>query len=79
MTSNKAANEELEARMNQLIGDPLMTAKEVAIYIRLSVSSIYRALAANRFPRPMSVGLHKKMWRQSSIDQWLRDSQPGQS
>ena len=73
----KSTDDEIQARVQRLIGDPLLTVKEVSAYIRLSVSAIYRLLVVGSFPRPLSVGLKKKMWRQSAIDGWLAEQNPG--
>ena len=39
--------------------------------IGLSKSEIYRRLAANRFPKAISLGARARGWRVSDIDAWL--------
>lgn len=63
--------EEIRVRAERLLGDPLVDIKEVATMIRLCPSSIYREMAAGRFPRPKKLSSRKRMWHRSTILEWL--------
>ena len=49
--------------------------RDVTSAVSLSRSSIYRAIAAGTFPKPIRLtpGGHRVAWREEHICAWLRD------
>lgn len=50
--------------------DPLLTVKELAAYLNVTVGTIYRWRTEHRGPRGIRVG-RWTMFRQSDVDAWL--------
>ena len=48
----------------------LLTIKEVAAYLNVSVRTLERELSAGTFPQPVRIGRLRR-WRQEDIDQYL--------
>lgn len=46
--------------------DPLLTAKEVASMLRISVATLYREMDRGHLPRPLKLGTCSR-WSQSEI------------
>jgi prophage regulatory protein len=38
----------------------------------LSRTSLYRLAAAQRFPKPVKIGLRSSAWRQSEVSEWIQ-------
>lgn len=51
--------------------DKLMRVREVMAAVGLSRASIYKLLAAGRFPAPVRVGIKAVRWRQSHVEGWI--------
>ena len=47
--------------------------KQVEARIGLSRSSIYDAVNAGTFPKPINLGRQSVGWIEAEVDQWLRD------
>ncbi|MGY6255176.1 helix-turn-helix transcriptional regulator [Paraburkholderia caledonica] len=63
--------------MNEHIGDHggtkarLVRLREVRARVGLGASTVYRYLAAGRFPRPVEIGGGRVAWIESEIDEWI--------
>ena len=55
--------------------DPMLTVREIAAELNLSVPTIYRHLDAGIFPRPVRIGRSVR-WRRSTIEAIKRDGLP---
>ena len=53
-----------------------MNLNEVVEATSISPATIYRRMAAGKFPRPVAVSDRAKRWKVSDIEAWGRD--PGQ-
>lgn len=51
--------------------DKILRRKELEVLVGLSRSSIYAAMAAGLFPRPIKIGRRAVGWRESVIRGWL--------
>lgn len=51
--------------------DKILRRPEVENFTGLSRSTIYEAIAQNRFPKPIRIGKRAVGWRQSTIEAWL--------
>jgi len=53
--------------------DPLELIREAELRgrIRLSHSTIWRLVNANRFPKPIQLTARAKAWRRSDVEAWL--------
>lgn len=61
-----------EAReADQTLG-ALLRRNEVEAITTLSRSTLYRQMANNEFPKPVTVSRNRKAWRESDIQDWLR-------
>lgn len=49
----------------------LMTIGEVCGRVRLAKPSIYRSIAAGKFPRPIKIGPKRSFWVASEIDAYI--------
>ena len=58
------------ARETQTMGDPLMTAKELAAFLRKPISTIYRWNMDGIGPPYMKVGTTLR-YRREDVDRWL--------
>ena len=52
---------------------PLLTIKQVAAYLAVSVRTLERELAAGAFPKPVRIGRLRR-WRQEDIDRHLENT-----
>jgi len=55
------------------MSDVILRLPQVTVKVGLSRSSIYAAIAAGRFPEPISLGPRSVGWLGSEIDTWLSD------
>ena len=55
--------------------DRLLTAKQLATVLAISIRTVWRLDAAGRLPRPIRLGGSVR-WRGSEIDRWLRAGCP---
>jgi excisionase family DNA binding protein len=55
--------------------DPMVTVREIAAELRLSVPTIYKHLEAGTFPPPVRIGRSVR-WRRSTIDAIKTDGLP---
>jgi prophage regulatory protein len=55
--------------------DFLLRRKQVEDIVGKSCATIYRDMAAGKFPRPVSVGTGSVRWKQSTITAWLNSLQ----
>ena len=46
---------------------------DVELRVGLKRSALYKAIAQNRFPKPISLGPHSVGWIESEIDAWLAE------
>lgn len=53
----------------------LVDLKEVRTIVRKSTATIYRWMAAGRFPRAYQTGPNSVAWKQSEISSWLNELQ----
>jgi prophage regulatory protein len=51
--------------------DRLMGITEVAMVTGLSRSTIYRLIASNEFPLPVSISSRRVGWRESAVNAWI--------
>jgi prophage regulatory protein len=51
----------------------ILRRKQVEARIGLSRSSIYDAVNAGTFPKPINLGRQSVGWIEAEVDQWLRD------
>jgi prophage regulatory protein len=51
----------------------LLRLKEVIAKTGISRSSIYAAVQAGDFPRPVKIGARSSAWLESEINIWIRD------
>lgn len=58
--------------------DRLLSPKEVAAMVRISLRTLWRLLSGRKFPRPVYVGKSPRWWR-SVIIGWLDEGCPPQS
>ncbi len=49
----------------------LVKRREVEVLTRLSRSSIYAAMRAGTFPRPVKIGQRAVAWRRVEVEQWI--------
>jgi prophage regulatory protein len=49
----------------------LLRRDEVEAITTLSRSTLYRQMANNEFPKPVTVSRNRKAWRASDIQDWL--------
>ena len=65
----------MERKNNYTMNERLMTLEEVAVYLRLSVHTIYKMAQQGRIPA-YKVG---KLWRfkKEEIDKWIQKQQFG--
>jgi prophage regulatory protein len=52
---------------------PLLRLTEVKGRTGKSASSIYEAIAAGQFPRPIKVGPRTSAWVEAEVDAWIED------
>lgn len=52
-------------------GDRIMSAKEVARTLTISMATLYRWRAAGHFPSPRKLGPARVGWLASDVDAWL--------
>jgi len=52
----------------------LMTTEEVAMYLGMSKSSIYKLIEEGKIPHHSPEGVRRKYFKKSEIDQWIADS-----
>jgi len=64
--------------MNEHVGDygggtkaRLIRLREVRMRVGLGASTVYRYLAAGKFPRPVEIGGGRVAWLESEIDAWI--------
>ena len=55
----------------------LLRCHEVQAIVRLSRSTIWRAVRNGAFPKPVRVGAHAIAWRRDEIDSWILDRSRG--
>jgi len=55
------------------MADNLMRRWEVEQTVSISKSELYRLVAAGKFPRPVQFSAHVVRWRESDVQQWLRE------
>jgi len=51
----------------------ILRRKQVEARVGLSRSTIYGAVSAGTFPRPINLGPQSVGWIEAEIEQWLRD------
>jgi prophage regulatory protein len=51
--------------------DRLMRITEVAMVTGISRSTIYRLIANNEFPLPVSISSRRVGWRESAVKAWI--------
>ncbi|MDN8000949.1 helix-turn-helix transcriptional regulator [Burkholderia multivorans] len=49
----------------------LIRLREVRTRVGLGASTLYRYLAAGKFPRPVEIGGGRVAWLESEIDAWI--------
>ena len=54
----------------------LLNVREVTELIGVSKSTLHRMVSANRFPRPIRVGLRAVRWRLSEVLAWMESRPP---
>jgi len=52
----------------------LLKVSELAKFLGVAPSTIYRWLEAGKLPRPFELGEAAVRWRLSEIEQWLEDN-----
>lgn len=60
------------AEAQQPASDRLLRRKEVERETGLSRPTIYRQIAAGKFPRPRRIGVQAVAWLSSDIEEWKR-------
>ncbi|TDV04709.1 helix-turn-helix transcriptional regulator [Paraburkholderia caballeronis] len=53
----------------------LIRLREVRARVSLGASTVYRYLAAGKFPRPVDIGGGRVAWLESEVDAWI-ESRP---
>jgi excisionase family DNA binding protein len=53
------------------LSEEMLRAREVAEVLQISVSSLWRGVAAGRIPAPVTVGKRSTRWKQSALQAWL--------
>lgn len=56
-----------------VVDNPLLTVKQVSAWIGMSVATIYRWIAENKFPEPVKLGNRSVRWPKADIEAWLSD------
>jgi predicted DNA-binding transcriptional regulator AlpA len=56
-------------------GEQLITSRQVAEKLNLSVRSLWRMVAANRFPAPIRYNRKLVRWRLRVVDKWIQEQQ----
>ena len=51
--------------------DRLLNAKEVSALLGVSRTTLHRLVSANKFPKPLRVGLRASRWRRSQVLEWM--------
>ncbi|MFP6559452.1 helix-turn-helix transcriptional regulator [Paraburkholderia sp. B3] len=49
----------------------LIRLREVRTRVGLGASTVYRYLAAGKFPRPVDIGGGRVAWLESEVDAWI--------
>lgn len=49
----------------------ILRLREVLMKVGLGRASIYRAIAAGTFPKPLALGERARGWLESAINQWV--------
>ena len=62
-----------QAAINEKAELRILRRKQVEARVGLSRSSIYGAVNAGTFPRPIQLGAQSVGWIEAEIEQWLRD------
>jgi len=57
--------------------DYLLKRKEVEELVKLSRSEIYKKMNAGKFPRPVRIAPKAVRWRDSDIQQWIKEISVG--
>ncbi len=57
------------------MGDELLDIKQTADFVRKCRATIYIDIRRGEFPRPISIGRRRVMWRKSELITWL-ESRP---
>ena len=53
--------------------ETLLTKEDVVKRLQISVSGLYDMMARGDFPRPLRVGKKLRRWRESAVDEWMRE------
>ncbi|WP_321959634.1 helix-turn-helix transcriptional regulator [Paraburkholderia tropica] len=53
------------------VKERLIRLREVRARVSLGASTVYRYLAAGKFPRPVDLGGGRVAWRESEVDAWI--------
>lgn len=54
----------------------LLRVEDVVRETTLSESTVWRLVAAGRFPRPLDLGGRVRRWRRAEIEAWVNADQP---
>jgi prophage regulatory protein len=55
----------------------LLTAREVAARLSISIRTVYRMLDRGQFPRPIRLGRRGVRWKTTDVQRYLEGLQPG--
>jgi predicted DNA-binding transcriptional regulator AlpA len=56
---------------SELLGEALITIKELAEFLRFSTRSVWRKCSAGEIPQPVYVGPKTPRWRSEVIKNWI--------
>ena len=51
--------------------EQLLTNKQVAEKLGMSVSNLYAKMKRGEFPRPLRFGVKMRRWKESTVDEWV--------
>ena len=49
----------------------LLTVDEVSELVKLKRATIYKFVAAGRFPKPLVIGPKARRWKREAIEEWV--------
>lgn len=55
------------------MSDELLDAKKVTKKTTLAVSTIYKLMAKDEFPRPIRLGPQIVRWKEAEVDEWINN------
>jgi predicted DNA-binding transcriptional regulator AlpA len=57
--------------MSDLLGEALVTIKELAEFLKMSTRTIWRKCSAGEIPQPIYIGAKTPRWRADDIKNWI--------